>query len=401
MSKEVKVGILVLVSGVLMYFGYHFLKGNDLLSNESVYQVRFAKIDGLQVSSSVLVNGHRIGQVEDIEIEHEKNDSLLIFIRVKSDVKVGDSTVATLLAGNPLGGQTIKLDLGHSTTLYEGGELLTPVVEVGIMAQIQGQIETLKLVGEKVAVITDKNGHLARKMRNILDNVDKTTKNSGELLQNLNISYSRQQKSVETIIQNFKYISTEFKSLPDSLKIAISETSTLLDSLNNVEYVKLANDLDSVMINMQTITAQLIDSNNTVGALLNEKEMYNNLNKTIKDLDFVLVDFQANPSKYTSISVFGKQPDNEKSIIKSIGPKSITTQLELQLKREIPAQFNVNLYDLDNRNVIELLEKTYTLNRSKKTISIPLPSTLAKGEYVLHAVWLGASSGQSITIEVE
>ena len=77
MSKEVKVGILVLVSGVLMYFGYHFLKGNDLLSNESVYQIRYAKIDGLQVSSSVLVNGHRIGQVEDIETpQRSKNTSL-------------------------------------------------------------------------------------------------------------------------------------------------------------------------------------------------------------------------------------------------------------------------------------------------------------------------------------
>ena len=401
MAKEVKVGILVLVSGVLLYFGYHFLKGNDLLSNEAVYHVRFDKGEGLQPSSSVLLNGFRIGQVEKMEIEHDRNDSIIVYIRVKSDVRVGDSTIAYLKSAGPLSGQVITLSLGKSTTYYDGNVLLPSVVDFGMMGEIKKQMEALKVIGGKVAVITNENGHLVTKLRSILDNVDKTTKNSGQLFARLDASYARQQQNIETVIQNFKHISAEFKSLPDSLKIAISEASILLDSLNNVDYTGLVNNIDSVMLNMQQITGQLLDSNNSVGALLNEKEIYDNLNKTIEDLDFVIVDFQANPSKYTSISVFGKQPENEKPIIKSVNPKIISTELVLKLKREVPAMFKVSLYETTSRTVIALDENGYSIDKGSKTITISLPSNLPKSSYVLHATWLGASSGQSITIDVQ
>jgi phospholipid/cholesterol/gamma-HCH transport system substrate-binding protein len=401
MKNEVKVGILVLISGVLLYFGYHFLKGNDLLSNESVYQVRYAKVDGLQVSSSILVNGHRVGQVEDIEIEHDKNDSLLISLRVKAGIQVGDSSVAVLLPGNPLGGQSIKLNLGRSTVFYTGGEFLQAQVEKGLMVVILEQMQAMQVIGNKVAVLTNENSHLVVKVRSILDNVDKTTKHSGQLFMRLDASYARQQKNIESVIENFKHISSEFKSLPDSLKIAISEASILLDSLNNVDYSSLVDNIDSVMVNMQQITGQLIDSNNSVGALLNDKEMYNNLNKTIEDLDFVLVDFQANPSKYTSISIFGKQPENEKPIIKSVKPKIISTELVLKLKREIPAMFKISLYETEKRTILNLNEDTFLLDRGTKTITASLPADITQGTYILHATWLGASSGESITIVIQ
>ena len=401
MTKEIKVGILVLVSGVLLYFGYHFLKGNDLLSNEAVYHMRFDKVEGLQPSSSVELNGFRIGQVDKMEIEHDKNDSILVYIRVKSNVKVGDSTIALLKSAGPLSGQVIELQLGHSRNYYNGDEFLPSIVDFGMIGEIKKQMEALKIIGGKVASITNENSQLVTKLRSILDNIDKTTENSGKLFERLDHSYARQQQNIETVIQNFKYISEEFKSLPDSLKTAISEASILLDSLNNVDYTSLVDNIDSVMVNMQQITGQLIDSNNSVGALLNEKEMYDNLNKTIQDLDFVIVDFQANPSKYTSISVFGKQPDNEKPIIKSINPKVISTELVLKLKREVPAMFELSLYSGANKRIIELDNATYVIDRSAKTITIPLPTDLAKESYILHAVWLGAPSGQSITIEIQ
>ena len=400
MGKEIKVGGLVLVSAVLLYFGYHFLKGNDLLTNEALYHMRFDKVEGLQPSSSVFLNGFRIGQVDKMEIEHDRNDSILVYIRIKSDVAVGDSTIAVLKSAGPLAGQVIHLNLGHSTAYFDEDQLLPSYVDFGVIGEIKKQMEALKLIGGKVASITNENSHLVTKLRNVLDNVDKTTKSSAKLFARLDDSYAKQQHNIETVIQNFKYISQEFKSLPDSLKIAISEASVLIKSLNNIEYSSLVNNIDSVMVNMQQITGQIIDSNNSIGALLNEKNLYNNLNKTIEDLDYVIVDFQANPSKYTSISVFGKKKENEKPIIKSVSPKSISTEFTLKLKREIPAMFDVSLYSSAQKSVFKIDPTTYITNRSSKTINVTLPTNLPKGIYILHATWLGAPSGQSINIEV-
>jgi len=401
MTKEFKVGILVLVAGILFYFGYHYLKGNDLLSSEAVYQTRFNKIEGLQASSPILLNGFKIGQVEKMVIEHDKKDSILVYFRVKAGVKIGDSTIAYLKSAGPLAGQIISIELGNSTNYFEGDTLIPSISVKGLMEIITEQTKHIEVLVNKVSAVTDEDSHLRSKLKSTLDNIELTTKNTAHLFGNLDQTYSKQQKNIEAILENFKHISQEFKNLPDSLKIAIGEASVLLDSLNNVDYSGLVNNIDSVMVNMQYITGQLADSNNSIGALLNEKEMYNNLNKTLLDLDFVIVDFQANPSKYTSISVFGKQPKNEQPIIKSVNPKSISSEVILKLYREVPAMFKVSLYDDANKNIIELDETTYQINRKDKTVTISLPSDLVKGQYILHAVWLGASSGQSVSIEVQ
>lgn len=401
MKNEVKVGILVLVSGILFYFGYHFLKGNDLLSNESLYTVRYQKVDGLQPSSAVLVNGFRIGQVEKMEIEYNNNDSILVTIRVKQGVKIGDSTIAHLKSAGPLAGQVIALSLGKNTKYYDGDKFLIAEVDEGLMDVISKQLARTDTLLKVIEIVVNEDDGLRSKLKNTLSNIELTTKNSAHLLGSLDKTFNRQQANIETVIKNFKYITEEFKSLPDSLKIAISEASTLLDSLNNAGYAELIENMDSVMVNMQTITAQLTESNNTVGALLNEKDMYDNLNKTILDLDYVLVDFQANPSKYTSISVFGKQPENEKPIIKSISPKNISTEMVLKLKREVPAIFAVSMYNQQDKAATTLDETSFVIDRKAKTITITLPTDLAKGDYILHATWLGASSGQSFAILVE
>ena len=401
MTKEVKVGALVLVAGILFYFGYHFLTGNDLISSENVYQVRYSNVDGLQVSNPVMFRGLRVGQIEDLEMEHENNDSILVSIRVNENVRVGNKTMVYLESSGMLSGMQLRLETGKSTVLYEGGETLRAYTNKGWMGELEEQGGQIKDLISKIGSMTDKNSDLSKKLNQTLTNIEVTTKHSGHLFGVLDKTLTGQQVNIEAILKNFKIISQEFKTLPDSLKIAISQASSLLNNLDKADYEGLIRDMDSVMVNVHKITDKLALSNNTVGALINEKELYSNLNKTIKDLDFVLVDFQANPKKYTSISVFGKAPENERPIIRSIRPKSISSELTLKLKREIPAMFKVSLYNDGNKSVTKLDETTFTVDRGSKTITIPLPSDLAKGTYMLHATWLGASSGQSVNIEVQ
>ena len=401
MTKEVKVGALVLVAGILFYFGYHFLKGNDLLSSENIYQVRYGEVNGLQISNPVIFKGMRIGQVEDLEMEHENNDSILVFIRVQKGVKVGNGTEVYLESSGMLSGMQLRLETTKNTEIYEGGELLKAHINKGWMGELEAQGGQIKDLISKLGSMTDKNSDLSKKLNQTLTNIELTTKHSGHLFATLDKTLSSQQKNIEAILKNFKFISQEFKSLPDSLKIAISQASSLLRNLDKADYQGLIENMDSVMVNMHKITDQLALSDNTVGAFLNEKEVYNNLNKTIKDLDFVLVDFQANPTKYTSISVFGKKPENERPIIRSVRPKNISSEITLKLKREIPAMFKVTLYNNANKSVTKLDEETFVLDRGSKTITIPLPSDLARGVYILNATWLGASSGQSVNIELQ
>jgi phospholipid/cholesterol/gamma-HCH transport system substrate-binding protein len=355
-------------------------------------------VKGLQPSNSLLLNGVRVGQVKKVEIQHEFGDSVLVELSVNSSVKIGDGTMVVLESAGLLDGMQLRLDLKPNTKLYEGDQFLIPYVDEGLMGKLSENGQMMENVFHQVAMLSDSGSHFRRTLTSVLSNLDTTMIETNSLMSKIDETVGRQQFNIEQIIQNFALISKEMKSLPKTAESTLLSVKVLLDSINATQYPMLISHIDSTMQNVQKLTESMIDSSTTLGALFTQNDLYCNMNKAITDLDFVLVDFQANPSKYINVSVFGKQPENEKPIIKKISPDVIDDEILIKLKREIPASFTLSVYDMENKVITKLDPQSYDFDRGAKTVRLPVPNNLKGGEYVLHATWLGASSGQSISV---
>ena len=123
MSKEVKVGILAVVAGVLLYFGFNFLKGNDLFSGIKKYYVKYQNVDGLTVSNPVVVNGLSNGRVSDVKL-NQQIGYIMVELEIKNDFVIGDTTKAILINSDFLGGKAIELDVGDISKPKLDGDTL-------------------------------------------------------------------------------------------------------------------------------------------------------------------------------------------------------------------------------------------------------------------------------------
>lgn len=401
MGKEAKVGLLVLVAGCMLYFGYHLLRGNDVFTKDNFFYVRYDNINGLQVSNPVTYRGVKVGQVEEIQMQYNENNSILVRLRVNPEIPVGDSTKAILESAGLLSGMRIKLALGQSSKMYEGDEELISVVDGGMLEKIASNTEGLQSLAIQIGEFSDKENATRVQLGQMLANLDTTLSSSKDLMRGLDYSFNSSNGNIKQVIAKLDKLLAEAETVPGSLNKVLAKADLLMDSLNQVKFKELADNVTASMKNIEGITAQLLDTSNTVGALLTEKDMYDNLNRAITDLDFVLVDFQANPSKYIQVNVFGKQPENEKPIIKSINPKTITKEIELKLKREVPAKLTAALYDMANKKVYKFAEESISIDRGSKKVTLTISPDVPKGDYVLHLEWLGAPSGESQNITIE
>ncbi|MCP4521741.1 MAG: MCE family protein [Cytophagales bacterium] len=303
MKREVKIGLLTLVSSVLLYLGFNFLKGKDFFTTDNTYYVLYDRIDGLTVSNMVTLNGFKIGRVDNIEIQHDKDDSLLVSIQIDRGVLIASKAVAFLTDDGLLGGKKI--------VIKNKGDIKNPIQSGGALIA-QRDRGLMDVVSSKVDPVITRVNTTVDNLNNILDTQAK--KNLQNTLQNLeNTSLVLNQIMLENK-RNIGAISTNLTVLSNSLNETVKQTQPLIanlnslaDSLNDLELKKTVNNINGVLTNLNSVVAKVDSGQGTLSKLINEKELYTDLNQTVKDLDSLFVDMKDNPKRYVHFSVFGKK----------------------------------------------------------------------------------------------
>ena len=122
-NNELKVGFLALIAFLILYFGFNFLKGNDLFSSSRTYYVQFDNVDGLMPSNQVMVNGVEVGKVKKVSLDPEKGNKIVVELRINKSLQIPSESLAILSDGALLGGKIIRLELKGSTLLPEGSTI--------------------------------------------------------------------------------------------------------------------------------------------------------------------------------------------------------------------------------------------------------------------------------------
>lgn len=293
-SREAKIGTAVVIAVGMLYFGLNFLKGINIFQPTTYFYAQYERVDGIVPTTPVMINGYQVGHVSQIYFDYTKEAPITLQITVDNKLVVPQGTVAEVYDTGLMGDKAIQLRLGKSQQLLQAGDTLSTSVQNGLMA-----------------AVTDALVEPIKAMMPQLDSTIKTINHtlSGERVQSL-------LTNAEAAIANFKAISANLKKeLPTTMSNVNNITANLSEVSDELKAAQLDSTLlkvDATIANLENITNQLKSNENTLGALLNDKTLYQNLDSTVQSANALLIDLKANPKRYVHFSVFGSKDKNEK-----------------------------------------------------------------------------------------
>lgn len=303
MKKEVKIGLTAIVAIVLFYIGINFLKGVNVFTTTNSYYVKFDNAGGLTPSASVLANGYAVGIVREINYNYSDNQSVVVAIELDKAMHVPEGTTAELET-SLMGSVTLHLLPGKNPVKYlERGDTIIGRQHFGAMeraAEMLPQVEQMlpkvdsimgnlnRLTGDSAMLALVKN------LAVISENLAQTTTRMDQLMG----------KEIPTILGNVNALTGNLN------KVAGDIAKGHLDSTMTVLHATMQH-ADTLTQRLNALTATLNTSvtstDNSLGLLLNDRSIYDGLNRTINSADSLLIDMKERPGRYVHFSVFGKK----------------------------------------------------------------------------------------------
>ena len=283
----------MVVSLVLLYFGFNFLKGIDFFASTNRYYAVYNNVDKLMPSNQVFINGYAVGRVSKIQFQQSKN-RVLVEMEIDSEIILGDSTVA-ILNGDILGTKYIQLNVGSITRAIQPKDTLRSVVAKGIadfLAENAAPVaDNLEGTLRKLNTILDNLAVNSAKLDVIFDEFQKTPKLLNKTLANTN-------SKVDDLADNIKSVTVNVNGVLTELQPALTNLKTFSDSLKSLEIQSTINTAKEALTKLDAAASKFNRKDNTLSRLMNEDSLYVNLNKMIHDLDVLAKHLNENPNHF-------------------------------------------------------------------------------------------------------
>jgi phospholipid/cholesterol/gamma-HCH transport system substrate-binding protein len=311
-SNETKIGALTAVAITVLILGYSFLRGNDVFSSSNKFYAIYRSVEGLTISKPVLVNGFQIGRVSKMQLHADGRTT--VEFKVDKQYNIPDNTLAKLQSTDLLGSKAIVFELGNSTK-YAGDQDT-------LRADIQGSLaESLQPIQKKAEVLITKVDSALSAINKIMSpkfqaNVDKSFTSIANSLQTLESTTKKidaivgsQTTHINGIMANADEASANLKNSTAHLTGISSNFERFSTDLANSNVKGTLDNANKAMADLQATINKINNGQGSLGLLMNDDKMYNNLNQASSNLNNLFIDIKAHPSRYVHFSVFGKKSD--------------------------------------------------------------------------------------------
>ena len=300
-TKEVKVALLGVAAAVALYFGYTFLRGSNLFSDTRTFYAIYDSVDGLTVSNPVLLNGVKVGIVQDVTLQPKHKNRIMVTMDINEDIDIGDSTVANLSSSSILGGKAINLMMRANTRRYEGGDTLISFVEKSITDVLTAK--AMPLVGRVDSTLIKINSFFDKDAKKSLQATMLNAQASSEAMKHILLM---NQRNINEITANLSELTGSLKQTQRKFDRLASNLTTITDTLKDAQLNEMIRNMNATVSEAQVAVKKFNENTGTLGKLMNNDSLYNNLNNTAASMDALMVDLKANPKRYVHFSVFGK-----------------------------------------------------------------------------------------------
>ncbi len=293
--NEVKIALVAIVGIVLLFFGLQYLKGQSLFSTDNHYYVKFKDITGMTPASPIYANGYKVGVVNTIDYDYNNPENVVAVISIDSRLKLPKGTKAEI-ASDLLGNVQLVLQFGpNPLDQVNAGDTIQGGIQVGMKDKLSTMVPQIEQLLPKLdSILVSVNALLSDPaLANALHNVDHITSHldaTTQELSQLSASLNHQVPQMLTKADN-----------------VLANTENITRKLNAVDLEATMRKVDNTLANVEQMTKALNSKDGTLGLLMHDPELYQNLNATMRNADQLMIDLKAHPKRYVHFSVFGKK----------------------------------------------------------------------------------------------
>lgn len=294
-TKEVKIALVAIAGVVVLFFGMNFLKGLNIFSSEDNYYVQFSDITGLSSSSPVYADGFKVGVVKEIIYDYSHTEGSKVLIGVDKQLRIPQGSSAEIVS-DMLGNVKVNLLLANNPReKVAPGGLIKGMINDGAMGKLQDMVPAVeKMLPKLDSIMTSLNAILADPaIRQSLHNVQAITDNLTTSTAQLNTLMAGLNKNVPGMMSKANNV--------------LDNTETLTANLAAVDVASTMRQVDQTIANVQQLTAKLNSKEGSLGLLMNDTQLYDNLNSTMRNADSLVIDLRQHPKRYVHFSVFGRK----------------------------------------------------------------------------------------------
>lgn len=317
LNREIKIGILMVATIMVFIWGYSFLKGKNMFKPVKSYYVLYERVGGLIESGHVILSGYKVGYVDGIRFTDDLQQ-LVVKISVESRFSLPEGTVAKIISSDLLGTKSIELLPGTSHRRVSPGDTLLADIEPDLKEEINLQILPLKLRAEDMMASMDSvliifqailDQDFRESFAASIDNIGQTVSSLQRSVYSVDTLLTLEGSRFNRIMHNLESISGNLAAGNEDINTILSNFASVSDSLARSELLSTINNLNDVLAE----SSQLIDNINrgegSMGKLITDEELYNNLESATKNLDLLLIDLKERPGRYVNFSIFGRKRD--------------------------------------------------------------------------------------------
>ncbi len=311
LTKTTRIGIWVIICLIILIWGINFLKGRDIFRTEAIYYARYKDVGGLTSSTIVALNGLKIGYVRDIYFAKDLSGDLIVKLAIYNNFPLPVGSTAEIASTDLLGSRIVKINLGDSEQIYHPSDTLKSMTEIGLKEQVSEQLTPIRLKAERLLVSLDSivisatnilNPATQHDITKSIEQIRITMTNLGGISKNLNDIINEEKGNLTSTIKNLNEISFTIKRNSEQLDHIMNNFSSFSDSLAKIELNNTLRTLNSSISNLDHILKKIDTADGTIGLLVNDPTLYENLTSTSESLNRLLTDFQKNPKRYVHFS---------------------------------------------------------------------------------------------------
>lgn len=307
-SNETKVGILTISALTILILGFNFLKGKDLFKKNKKIYATFSDLGGLSTSNEVKVNGYVIGTVYHIAKKDKKLNEFIATINLTDEVNIPKDSKA-IITSPLVGSWYVNIEKGEDTSFLQIGDTLKSKLDIGILDDVKAQLTpTLTKVRNTLdslnSVFGSINGLINSEAKN---NLQQTLANLNRASSALNGLLDNQTGPLARTLNNASDITAELKKNTENITSTISNAKTASEKLAALQIQPTIDSLGALISQLKVTVTKISSPNGTLGALINDKQLYNKLNDAILSAEILMDDLRKNPKRYVNLSIFGRK----------------------------------------------------------------------------------------------
>lgn len=295
LTKEIKIALVAIVGILIMYFGINFLKGMNLFSTNNAYYMTFDDIQGLGASTPIYADGYKVGTVDGLEYDYKENGPIKVKVDIVKDLRIPQGSKAEIVK-DLMGNLQVNLLLANNPReRVEPGGIIPGAVNGGMMDKAANLVPVVeKMLPKLDSILTSVNALLADPaLAASLHNVETITSNLTVSTRELNTLMAGLNKQVPGMVRKANGV--------------LDNTNRLTANLASLDVQGTLNRVNQTLESAHQFTEKLNSNQGSLGLLMNDTKLYDNLTSTMSHADSLVIDLKAHPKRYVHFSVFGRK----------------------------------------------------------------------------------------------